>query len=126
MPRGRGDTISTADFKAPPRVIEDREGWEQLRRAKLGPCRVCGNTWLPTLHHLVGVGRGKEGDDVPANLIPLCRAHHQAFHDGDLVVIQIIGETLTLSEIGYIVGKKGEDFLRRRYHVPAEWIEEIA
>lgn len=109
--------VHKADFKPEPRVIEDKEGWEVLRRLKLGPCRVCGNNWLPTLHHLVGVGRGKTGDDVPANLVPLCKQHHQLFHAGDEHIAAMIGASLTVAEIRYVLRKKDASFLSRRYFV---------
>jgi hypothetical protein len=108
-----------------PRVQEDREGWEQLRRAKLDDqaCRACGKHGWPSnhLHHLVFRSGG--GDDVPANLIPLCKDCHQAFHLGDAEVAQTIGDNLSMREIGYVLEKKGTDYLLRRY---LRAVEEVA
>lgn len=104
-----------SDFKPPPRIIEDQLGWEQLRRAKLAACRVCGDSWLPQLHHLVPVGRTNDGDDVPANLVPLCRECHQEFHDAKAGVAEAIRATLTEAELEYVTAKKSVDWLERRY-----------
>lgn len=103
----------TPDFKLPARIIEDQLGWEQLRRAKLRPCRVCGNSWLPQLHHLVSRSLG--GDDVPDNLVPLCSDCHGLVEDHDHETLRVLGERLTHREMDYVTGKKGSGYLVRRY-----------
>jgi hypothetical protein len=106
----------TVDFKQP-RITEDREGWEDLRRTKLGPCRVCGTPNQVTLHHLVS--RSLAGDDVEFNLIPLCGSGttgcHGLFESGDVKTRSVIRHTLELDELAYIIGKKGPGFLDRYY-----------
>lgn len=105
------------NFKAPPRVIADTLDWEQLRRAKLGPCRVCGSTWLPQLHHLVPRGRAGAagGDDLAWNLVPLCRDCHGDVEARDFVARHRLAQSLTDGEVGYIVGKRGLEWLSIHY-----------
>lgn len=101
-----------ADPKPPKRIIEDRVGWEVLRRAKLRGCRVCGVDYFRVqLHHLVGRDLG--GDDIADNLVPLCPEHHQAVEERKLM----IWPNLTKQEQDYIGRKKGVDFARRYYGV---------
>lgn len=106
-----------SDFKAPSRIIEDKEGWEQLRRIKLAPCRVCGETWLPTLHHLVPRSLG--GDDVPDNLVPVCghgtRGCHGLIEAHDPETLARLRAALTTAEAAYVLRKKGLPFLDRYY-----------
>lgn len=109
--------FDNADPKPRRRVIEDKEGWEILRRIKLAPCRLCGAQWLPQLHHLVSRSLG--GDDVPDNLVPLCAECHQAVEEHFEPACVSLRESLTDRERAYIVGKKGADYLDRRYPVAA-------
>ena len=41
------------------------------------PCLACGIT-PSDAHHISSRGAG--GDDVPSNLMPLCREHHAEYH----------------------------------------------
>jgi hypothetical protein len=107
----------TVDFKQP-RITEDREGWEDLRRTKLGPCRVTGSVFNVTMFHLVGRDLG--GDDVPDNLIPICQDVHMEWEhapDGKQKWGPSIWATLTASEQRYVLEKKGPFFARRYYGV---------
>jgi len=106
--------IVRPDPKSSRRIIEDREGWEVLRRQKLRGCRVCGVTYfIVQLHHLVGRDLG--GDDVPDNLVPLCPTHHQEVEERKLVTCSVLRERLTPDELRYVLGKKGDRFLDRYY-----------
>jgi hypothetical protein len=108
----------TPDFKAPPRVIEDKEGWEQLRRAKLGPCRCCGKTgWPLGLHHIVP--KSQLGDDLPWNLVPLCGSGSEGCHglveNRDAEARSAVRESLTEAEVAYVAGKRGLEWLDVNY-----------
>jgi 5-methylcytosine-specific restriction endonuclease McrA len=96
-----------------PRVIADREMWEQLRRAKLRPCRICNDAFLPQLHHLLARSLG--GDDVPQNLVPLCRKCHQLVEEHDEKACQQLRLTLTDAELEYLSVKKWAGYADRRY-----------
>lgn len=118
MVDGAGLVNIRTDFKQPSRVIADRDDWEILRRHKLGPCRVCGKrSWPLGLHHLVPRSQG--GDDVPWNLVPLCGSGTDGCHgkveNRDTVARHELRKNLTDSEVGYIVGKKGLEWLRQAY-----------
>jgi hypothetical protein len=112
-------SVRVADPKPGQRIIEDREGWEGLRRIKLRGCRVCGVDYFRVqLHHLVGRDLG--GDDVPDNLIPLCPEHHQQVEERKRVACSLVRQRLSPAELRYILNKKGPDFLERYYGV-MEW-----
>ena len=100
-------------YEKTPRVTADREMWEQLRRAKLGPCRCCGNNFLPQLHHLLSRSLG--GDDVPANLVPLCRRCHELVENHDEHACQPLRLSLTDAELEYLSVKKYAGYADRRY-----------
>lgn len=92
------------------------------KRLRERECRVpdCGDE-ATDAHHLLYRSRG--GDDVEANIIPLCHDHHMMLHhDASAVREEIrreVGASLTSEEIGYITGKLGlvggHDFLEREY-----------
>jgi hypothetical protein len=62
--------------------IKDEDALDRFRQ---GPCEFCGRRGRCHPHHLTsrGFGGGLRFD-VPLNLMSLCPAHHQAFHDGDI------------------------------------------
>lgn len=111
--------MSEPDPRPAKRHKADANEWVVLRRLKLGPCRVCGEQ-LTTLHHLVGKDLG--GDDFASNLVPLCgsgtsRCHGLVEHF-DRKTCQALRASLTSEEIGYVVGKKSQYHLDRRYPRP--------
>lgn len=121
-------------FRAPRREIADKEGWEILRRAKGGPCRLCNTGFGVSLHHLVPRSLG--GDDLPWNLVSLCGSGTTGCHGlveaRDPVTLAKLRAALEEPEIAYIAGKKGLAFLHRYY--PAgfactdpelAWIEQV-
>ena len=48
-------------------------------------CLVCGRSPCDPHHHPVRVSHG--GKDSLDNMVPLCREHHRAFHDGEHQII---------------------------------------
>lgn len=64
-----------------PDYIKGR-GWRRRKKEyykKYGKlCAVCGVTKSVQLHHLLYEDLGKERDE---HLLPLCKLHHQRFHD---------------------------------------------
>lgn len=100
------------DVKSP-RVVADREMWEVLRRAKLGPCRVCSDDFLPQLHHLVARSLG--GDDVAANLVPLCGRCHAEVEAHAELACRALQLSLTDAELVYITEAKYAGYVGRRY-----------
>jgi len=103
------------DPKPEPRVVADRDAWEQIVLAKVGPCRGCGGH-ASEFHHLVP--RGQRGDDVPANIAPLCRECHRTITDrlkAWEVVAAAIREGLSPLEERYVLAKKGRAWADRFY-----------
>jgi hypothetical protein len=115
------------DAKPDPKPVRRRRAtaaeWKRLRRRKLGPCRVC-KKWGPSisLHHLVGRDLG--GDDVGANLVPLCGSgttlDHGKVEHFDREACQTLRASLTTEEVAYVVGRKSAYWLDRRYPLPDE------
>lgn len=91
--------------KPPKRHVADPVEWAAIRREKLGPCRVCERKdGKIDLHHLVPRSLG--GDDVAANLVPLCEYHHDRFERGPKREVGAeIGKTLLETEIEYVRGR---------------------
>lgn len=80
-------------------------------------CRACRGASSLHRHHLVSRGQG--GDDVDANLVPVCRRCHWALHHAggekrDAALL-LIGRSLTAEEIGYVVEHKGPAWLEDTY-----------
>jgi len=63
------------DPKMPARIRANSAAWKKLRTECYGPCLICGDAWRVELHHVISRAQG--GDDVPANLVPLCAEHHR-------------------------------------------------
>jgi hypothetical protein len=89
-------------------------------------CRACGVGLIrPNGHHLVPKGSPHFGDDVEANIIPLCGSGttgcHGRVHDHDHAVLGAIGAALHDDEVAYVLDKmgvdEGSDWLMRRYRV---------
>jgi len=107
------------DWKGGARHVASRAEWDMIVEEKAGPCRACGELEV-SFHHIVPRSLG--GDDVPANLIPLCGSGttgcHGEYETRGLKWRQVcaaIRETLTDVEHDYVVGTKGEGFLERYY-----------
>ncbi|HSE45420.1 MAG TPA: HNH endonuclease signature motif containing protein [Gemmatimonadales bacterium] len=109
---GDQPTEGAPDPKPAKRIVATRSQWSDLRFEKLGSCRICGS-YLTELHHLVA--KSLRGDDIAANLVPLCSTchgevelHHQPF-------LGILRASLRPEELRYILDVKGSDYLERRY-----------
>lgn len=102
------------------RTVASRRGWEKIRAERLGPCLICeywsgGPSSSPIeLHHVVPRDRG--GDDVAANLVPLCRDHHEKVEQRRGAFPRILAQVIQRDDdaaYAYAVEKLGEDgFLR--------------
>jgi hypothetical protein len=101
------------------RVVDSRAGRAKVIRE--GRCRLCERTWyeaggIASRHHLVPKGQG--GDDVEANLIPVCGDGTTGCH-GDLEHSVAARRKLRIKlhrdEIAYGVEKVGQGRFDRRY-----------
>lgn len=106
----------TPDFKEGKRKKASRKEWKSLHSSKTGPCRICSEQ--PTsLHHLVPRSLG--GDDVEANLVPLCGSGTTGCHGyverRDKHVCGMLRAMLKPAEENYIVEKQGAHYLNKRY-----------
>jgi hypothetical protein len=103
-----------ADFKSPARVVNPLAGLAKTLAE--GRCRLCGNPYT-TRHHLVS--RSLRGDDIEANLVPLCGSGvtgcHGAVEARDPMVCSLLRSRLTDDELSYVLKKKGADWLERYY-----------
>lgn len=63
------------------------EGRRQRRIVSEKPCLICGRTPCDP-HHYIRQSHG--GTDDPKNLVPLCREHHRAYHDGDHQIAELL------------------------------------
>ena len=116
------------------RKVADARGWQRLRTIKGGPCRVCGegNAETCDLHHVVPRSSPWFGDDVPDNLVPLCRACHELVERrGDVwtgrgrrghaprkhpAAVELV-VSLSDAEYAYAVERGGEAFWERHYGI---------
>jgi hypothetical protein len=109
------------DPKPIARVKADQNEWVKLRAEKLGPCRICTLGDNVTLHHLVS--KSLRGDDVAANLVPLCgdgtRGCHGRIESRDPWAATLLGHSLTRAEREYVIEKKSAAFLNKYYGVAA-------
>ncbi len=90
--------------------------WLLIRGAKFGPCRarsLDGCAGRIELHHIVPRAQG--GDDVSANIAPLCTEHHRTVTSTE--VGRVLAESLTDAEYAYAIGKLGEGALERLFGV---------
>lgn len=111
----------TPDFKSPKRIVDPRAGMDKV--AAEGRCRACGK--LPTGHpldslnraHLVPRSRG--GDDVPANIIPLCGSGtsgcHGLSHEHHVPTLRAIRRALKPEEVAYVIAKTSRAWLDRSF-----------
>lgn len=95
-------------------------------------CRACGRRGYTFLSRAHLVPKGQRGDDIDANIIPLCgngttgchgalTDHHKASAPSRLegepwtVIASAVRATLRLTEVNYVLEKKGQDWLNRVY-----------
>lgn len=108
-------TTFIPDPKPEARHVADRDEWGRIVLAKSGPCRGCGGQ-AEEFHHLVG--RGQRGDDIEANIVPLCKPCHGSITDhlaGWEEIAHEIRHSLTAHERAYITAKKSKAWLERTY-----------
>ena len=97
------------------RKVASPKQWQALQEAKSGPCRVCSSRAAIQLHHLVW--REDFGDDVTANLIPVCQDDHEALHRRAPAICRILLSRLSDAEYAYMVERGGEDYAERVYGI---------
>lgn len=117
----RCERRSMPDVKGEARIIDPIA--LRTKRLREKECRVedCGGP-ASDPHHLIYRSNG--GDDVEANIIPICHDHHMILHfdatDDAAWVREEIGKALRPEEIAYVKGKLGEtqgvSYLERYYH----------
>jgi hypothetical protein len=118
-----------AERKRYRRVVASRKSWEKLRDERLGPCLICRyqgtqQEYGSSLHHVVPRGSYRGGDDVAANLVPLCgdgsRGHHGLIESGDTTTRRQLAEAVQKLEpdvYAYAIDKLGEDGWLRQHRV---------
>jgi 5-methylcytosine-specific restriction endonuclease McrA len=99
------------------RLRAGKKRWEEIARAKQGPCRVCGGAPPNELHHLVPRAQG--GADQNDNLVPLCHADHGRVTRYDREACAALRLSLTDAEYAYATEFLGEGRFESRY--PVDW-----
>ncbi len=100
------------------RKIASPKAWQAIFAAKCRSCRIClANVALVTVdpHHLVA--RDHFGDDVPENIIGLCRDCHEQVERRDPGTCRIMLRRLDDAEYAYMVTRGGEDYAERVYRI---------
>ena len=103
------------------RFVASEKEWLALYEEKLGPCRVCGKGGPAgvgcSLHHVVP--KSQLGDDVAANLVPLCGSGttgcHGRVENRDRMSRSILRSKMSLNEREYVIEKQGIGWLDRHY-----------
>jgi hypothetical protein len=106
------------DPKTPARIVNPSAGYAKLRHEQR--CRLCRRTFWRglglTRHHLIPKGQG--GDDVEANIVPLCgdgtRGCHGLVERSRNARAQL-RHRLHADEVAYGVAKVGAGRFDRRY-----------
>lgn len=83
----------------PVKRIRDPEAVQ--RKVAGSSCRICGRT-ASDGHHVVLRSQG--GDDIEANIVPLCHECHMRYHGGGGQKIK-----LTTEEFRYVIAKLGRE-----------------
>ena len=97
------------------RKVASAKQWEAIVAAKAGPCRVCVGRGVVQYHHLVF--REHCGDDVAANIVPLCPDCHDAITRRVETIGRILLSRLSDAEYAYLIDRGGEDYPERAYGV---------
>jgi hypothetical protein len=109
----------TPDWKPEKRKKATRAEWRQMRDVhRDARCVVCGDP-AESLHHIVRKGGGNRGDDVPANLAPVCgdgvRGCHGLIEARHRPTLSALRHALTVGQLAYVLEKRGEAWLNRAY-----------
>ncbi len=106
----------SADPKTPKRYRASQFEWSGIHQAfEDERCWVCDEVWTE-LHHILA--RSHSGDDVVANLAPLCRECHRRIEARDSEARSLVRQALMPSNIAYLRSRLGyelEGFLERNY-----------
>lgn len=102
--------------KPTPRHVE--RGVGRLKANGEARCRICGKRTLAVdAHHLVPRSQG--GDDVAENFAPLCAPWEPSCHrrvtENDPDALRALRAALHPEELAYVIARKGEAWLERRY-----------
>jgi hypothetical protein len=104
------------DAKPQKRHRASKQEWQEIRDAfSEDRCWVCNERWAE-LHHILN--RSHSGDDVVANLVPVCRNCHGLIEARDPVARSRIRQALMPSNLAYLRLKLGENiegWLSRHY-----------
>ena len=99
------------------RKVASAKQWERIWSEKRGPCRACSFRAAAAIdpHHLVFREHG--GDDVAANIVPICRSCHEALHNRAPAISRLLLTRLSDAEYAYMVERGGEDYAERVYGI---------
>lgn len=107
------------------RHVASPKQWAAIQSAKIGPCRICGSHGTNGrvfgrihLHHLVS--REDFGDDVAANIVPLCPECHDTVTRRVPQACKALLATLRDDEYAYMVQRGGEGYPERAYGIEYE------
>jgi 5-methylcytosine-specific restriction endonuclease McrA len=105
--------VSGPDPKPRKRILNPNAGVGKVRQERA--CRACGRRlFFLERHHLVKRSQG--GDDVDANLVPLCGyGCHGKVEAKDRETLVKLRKALRPDEVDYIIVRKGEAWLDRMY-----------
>lgn len=118
-PKSRSLTRGRRKYR---RIVASPRRWQAIADAKLGPCRICGSQGSNgrlyghiQLHHVVS--RQDGGDDVEANIVPLCPVDHTYVTQRDRGACLVLIAALEPEEWAYMIERGGEDYPERAYGV---------
>ena len=98
------------------RKIAGPKQWQAIHAEKCdGLCRICGAPGLHDAHHLIP--RDRFGDDIPDNIIGLCRECHGGIEHRNRAHVNELLSSLTDAEYSYAIEKGGEDVFERVYGI---------
>jgi len=102
------------------RKVASPKQWQAIIDAKGGPCRICNDPASNGrvhghvhFHHVVARAHG--GDDVAANIVPLCGDCHGRVTRHERAACVALAAALTDAEYAYVIGKLGEDGAARLF-----------
>ena len=102
------------------RKVASPKQWQAIIAEKRGPCRC--KSWCQGMpvefHHLVSRQNG--GDDVAANIVPICSTHHRLLTARSEHEARKLLGSLSDAEYAYMIERGGEDYPERAYGVRYE------
>lgn len=101
------------------RKVASPAQWQRIMEEKGATCRIAERFDVHDTHieyhHLLSRAQG--GDDVAANIVPLCESHHRLITTRSPYMLKVLAELLSDAEYAYIVGKLGEGGLARLFGI---------